>query len=301
MTHAIRTDCALPEAINAPDEKVAIGMRYTRDNFWFNGRFRRLPYDREHEQRIQWWREARYGMMIHWGPAAAIGRHPRVMINEEHPSWDVYDQAIAEWQPRPDCAEEWIQLAASGGMKYAVMVAKHHDGYCLWDTQQTDFNSVKNGPGRDFVREYVDACRKHGVRPGIYFSLWDIHHPDTATARHDEDVRERLVSFAHAQIEELMTNYGDIGTLWYDVPTPLSPDQWKHAEINTEVRRWQPGIIINDRMGTMEDYATMDYGNNPKQGLIVADPGRDWEVALPMNGAWAHVCGAEQDYMPVRR
>jgi alpha-L-fucosidase len=238
-------------------------------------------------------------MMIHWGLSAVVGRHAWAIHHEEMP-WGQYEAALDGWEPVEDCADRWLGLAAEGGMKYAVLIAKHHDGFCLWDTDTTDFSSAARGPGRDFVAEYVEACRRHGVRPGLYFSLWDIHHPDVGRAREDETARRRLVDFTHAQIEELMTRYGDICTLWYDVPIPLSPEQWEHEKINARVRRWQPGILLNDRMDVMGDYATMDYGTTPERAVEVAEPGRDWEVALPTTMSWAYIQGCERDSWSAR-
>ncbi|MFW5893603.1 MAG: alpha-L-fucosidase [Verrucomicrobiota bacterium] len=300
MIHAIDPSTHTPEEIDSANERAAIGTRHTRDNYWNHTRFQRIPFDRDRERRLQCWREARFGMMIHWGPAAQIGRHPRVIINEEA-DWSLYDRAIEEWNPRADCAEEWMRLEADSGARYAVMIAKYHDGFCLWDTKQTDFNSVQRGPQRDFLREYAEAARRHDIQPGVYFSLWDIHHPATARAKEDESARRELVDFAHAQIEELMTQYGEWLTLWFDVPTPLSPEGWERDVIIPKILDWQPGIVINDRMGTPEDYATMDYGCNPTQDFSIGEPGRDWEVTLPTTRYWAFVQGTEDDTIDARR
>lgn len=299
MTHAIRTEGATAEQINEANRQAAVGMHYARDNYWNHGRFQTVPYDRERERRIAWWRRTRCGMMIHWGLSAVVGRHARAIHHEEMPS-EEYEAPLAGWQPAEDCADQWLGLAAQGGMKYAVFIAKHHDGFCLWDTDTTDFSSAARGPERDFVAEYVEACRRHDIRPGLYFSLWDIHHPDVARAREDEAARRQLVEFTHAQIEELMTRYGEICTLWYDVPKPLSPEQWEHDKINARVRQWQPGILINDRMGVMGDYATMDYGTSPGRAVEIGEPGRDWEVAMPVNMAWCRIRGSDGDVWPLR-
>jgi alpha-L-fucosidase len=137
--------------------------------------------------------------------------------------------------------------------------------------------------------------------PGVYFSLWDIHHPATEHARNDENARRELVDFAHAQIRELMTQYGDLITLWFDVPLPLKPDGWERDKIIPKILEWQPDIVINDRMGTPEDYATMDYGCNPMQDFNIGEPGRDWEVALPTTRFWSFVHGTENDTIDARR
>lgn len=144
-------------------------------------------------RRIKWWHDARFGMFIHWGVYSVIGRHEWVMENEAIPVAE-YEQFARRFQPKPNAARDWAKLARRAGQKYMVMTTKHHEGFCLFDTQTTSYCAPKQGPGRDLVREYVDAARAEGLRVGFYYSLMDWHHPDGARCATDEAAR-RLAQF----------------------------------------------------------------------------------------------------------
>ena len=124
-------------------------------------------------ERLHWWQKARFGMFIHWGLYAQLGRHEWVMNRERIPVTE-YEKLAKTWKPKPRAAREWAALAKQAGMKYLVMTTKHHEGFCLWDTEQTNYNAVKTGPGRDLVREYVEACREYDLKIGFYYSLMEL-------------------------------------------------------------------------------------------------------------------------------
>ena len=140
---------------------------------------RLIREEKDRARRMKWWHDARFGMFIHWGLYAQLGRHEWVMNRERIPL-EEYEKLADTWQPKERPAREWARLAKEAGMKYMVMTTKHHEGFCLWDTQMTDYNAVRHGPGRDLVREYVEACREFGLKIGFYHSLMDWHHPDGA-------------------------------------------------------------------------------------------------------------------------
>ena len=231
----------------------------------------------DHERRIAWWRAAKFGMFVTWGPPALYERGDWVTGIEDVPRAE-YERLTASWKPRPGAAAEWARLAVAAGMKYMVLVTKHHDGFCLWDTKTTPFCATRMGPGRDLVREYVDAARAAGLRVGIYFSLMDWHHPDGLLSETDPAARRRFVEFTHGQIRELMTNYGKIDILWYDVGVPLDAAGWRSAEMNDMVFRLQPDIVVNNRNWLAGDFAT------PEQTVSAAD--RDWESCMTINDSW---------------
>lgn len=131
------------------------------------------------DQRMDWWRKARFGMFVHWGLYSQLGRHEWAMNRERIPL-DEYRKLAATWKPKPRAAREWARLAKRAGMKYMVMTTKHHEGFLLWDSELSDYNAVKCGPKRDLVREYVDACREFDLKVGLYYSLMDWQHPDGA-------------------------------------------------------------------------------------------------------------------------
>jgi len=244
------------------------------------------------DARMQWWREARFGMFVHLGLYSVLGRHEWAMATECIPAAE-YERLADEFHPKPGCAREWARLAKASGMKYMVFTTKHHEGYCLWDTEQTDYNSVRSGPKRDLVAEYVEACRAEGLRVGLYYSLMDWHHPDGGTCLVDPDARRRFLDYARALVRELMSNYGKIDILWYDVPNPLTnAEGWESDALNQMVRSLQPDILINNRSRLDEDFAT-------PEGKVVAEndgTGRGWEACMTFNHeSWGYMHGVEID------
>ncbi len=238
-------------------------------------------------RRMKWWHEARFGMFIHWGLYAQVGRNEWVMAIECIPKKE-YEKLADTWKPKPRPMREWARLAKKAGMKYMVMTTKHHEGFCLWDTEQTDYNAARRGPGRDLVQEYVDACREYGLKIGFYYSLMDWHHPDGARCFKDEKARRRFIDFTQGCVRELMTNYGKIDILWYDVSWPLrSPEAWESLKMNQMVRELQPHIIINDRAQLPEDLGT------PEGRVSAASVGRSWEACMTFNDvSWGYMPSA---------
>jgi alpha-L-fucosidase len=161
-------------------------------------------------------------MFIHWGLYSVIGQHEWAKEVEGIPI-PQYEILAKHFKPKPNAARDWARLAKAAGQKYMVMTSKHHEGFCHWDTKLTDYCAPKQGPGRDLVREFVDAARAEGLRVGFYYSLMDWHHPDGAICKTDPAARRRFVDYTHGLIRELMTNYGKIDILWYDVDWPLTP------------------------------------------------------------------------------
>ena len=233
--------------------------------------------------RLRWWQEARFGMFVHWGLYAQLGRHEWVMNRERIPV-EAYEQLAETWQPKERPAREWARLAKQAGMKYMVMTTKHHEGFCLWDTQQTDYSAVKHGPGRDLVREYVEACREFDLKIGFYYSLMDWHHPDGARCATDGAARRRFLDFIQGCVRELCSNYGKIDILWYDVSWPLpDAEAWETVKMSSEVRQLQPHILINNRAKLDEDFGT------PEEQVTAAEEGRAWEACMTFNGSWGYM------------
>jgi alpha-L-fucosidase len=231
-------------------------------------------------RRMQWWHQAKFGMFIHWGLYSVLGRHEWVMENEGIPVAE-YEPLAKRFNPKPNAARAWAKLARQAGQKYMVMTTKHHEGFCQWDTKLTNYCAAKQGPGRDLVREYVEAARAEGLRVGFYYSLMDWHHPDGARCAKDEEARKRFVEYTHGLIRELLTNYGKIDVLWYDVRWPLTADQWESDRMNKMVFELQPDIIVNNRNGLPGDFAT------PEQRIEAAKSGA-WESCMTLNDSWGY-------------
>ncbi|MDR1373515.1 MAG: alpha-L-fucosidase [Treponema sp.] len=235
------------------------------------------------DRRMAWWREARFGMFVHFGLYSTLGRHEWAMAEENWPV-EEYEKLAGRFKPEAGAPRAWARLAKAAGMKYMVLTTRHHEGFSLWDSQANPYNSVNYGPRRDIVREYVDACREYGLRVGFYSSLMDWHHPDGATAAYDSAARKRFTDYIYALNEELLTNYGKIDILWYDVSRPMeSFEGWNSLEMNQRLRALQPDIIINNRSKLNEDFGT------PEE-RITAEQDRDWESCMTYNGiSWGYV------------
>jgi alpha-L-fucosidase len=264
------------------------------------------------EQKMKWWRDAKFGMFIHWGCYSVLGRGEQIMARDWMP-FDEYRELADNFHPAEDWADQVADQAARAGAKYVVLTAMHHDGYCLFKTETDPFNSVETGPGRDLVAEYVDALRKRGLRVGLYYSVLNWRWKGYwAPEKHHDDLKN-MVDNIHAQVRELMTNYGKIDILWYDAPrvpgsvTPgsigyqaRSNDQshavefFKTHELNAMARELQPDIIINNRAGgDIGDFGT------PEQHVTV-DAERPWEACMTLNNSpgWGNIRHSIADKTP---
>jgi len=239
------------------------------------------PAQKDRARRMKWWHEARFGMFIHWGLYSLIGRHEWAMETEAIPV-EEYEKLAGQFKPKPNTARQWAKLAKRAGMKYMVMTTKHHEGFCLFDTETTDYCAPKQACGRDLVAEYVKAARAEGLRVGFYYSLMDWHHPDGERCKHDEEARKRFVKYIHTHVRELMSNYGKVDILWYDVNWPLSAEGWESKKMNRMVRKLQPDIIINNRSGIPEDFST------PEQEIRAEGQDRAWEACMTLNDSWGY-------------
>ena len=236
----------------------------------------------DRERRMKWWHEARFGMFIHWGLYSVLGRHEWVMEDEGIPVAE-YEQLAKRFKPKPNAAREWARLAKQAGQKYMVMTTKHHEGFCNFDTKLTNYCAPKQGPGRDLVKEYVEAARAEGLRVGFYYSLMDWHHPDGARCATDEQARRRFVDYIHGQIRELhVPTTAKIDILWYDVAWPLDAEGWESEKMNEMVFKLQPDIIVNNRNKLEGDFATPEQthtgGEQPGLGILHDD---ERQLGLP--------------------
>lgn len=260
-----------------------------------------------------WFTRDRFGMFIHWGLYAMPARHEWVKTRERI-SEEKYDKYFEHFDPDLFDAREWARQAKAAGMKYAVLTTKHHEGFCMWDTQYTDYKCTNTPAGRDLVREYVDAFRAEGLRIGFYYSLIDWHHPefpiDHLHPRRDDENAEALnktrdmhkyAEYMRNQVTELLTNYGKIDILWFDfsyseVPADAKPwmkgkgkNDWEAEKLIALARRLQPGIIIDNRteieqdIWTPEQFQPTEWVKHPETGELVV-----WEACQTFSGSWGY-------------
>lgn len=233
------------------------------------------------DERMAWFREARFGIFIHYGLYAQLGTGEWSQANENY-TREEYAELAKSFAPKDGCAREWCELAKKAGAKYAVLTTRHHEGFSLWDSKVNPYNSY-NFCGRDLVREFVDACREFDLKIGLYTSLMDWHHPDSWTCANDPEARLRFTKYIEDLNTELLTNYGKIDVLWYDVACPLHNfESWDSVNRNARLRKLQPHIIINDRSSLPEDFDT------PEQSIRAST--RDWEACNTLTRlAWGYV------------
>jgi len=235
-------------------------------------------------QRLKWWQDSKMGLFIHWGPVSRIGKE----ISWSRKSYGAakYDSLYLNFNPTKFNAKEWVALARASGMKYMVLTAKHHDGFCLFDTKTTDYNIMNTPFGRDVCKELVDAAHEANMPIGWYFSVGDWKDPDCRDPKNNGVFAERVLE----QAKELLSNYGKISLLWIDYdgwPSPVAP-----KKVYDLARKLQPEIIINNRLepftpdeshayvGQYADYAT-------PEGFVAGYGKTAWETCTNMGHQWA--------------
>jgi alpha-L-fucosidase len=200
----------------------------------------------------QWFDQARFGLFIHWGAYAAIGRGEQSLFRDHLDQRD-YARMACQWAPERFDAAQWAAVARDAGMKYAVLTTRHHDGFCLWDSEFTDYTTAAQAAGRDVVREYVEAFREAGLRVGLYYSLADWRIPAYWEGpEHDPDGWAAFRDYVHNQVRELLTDYGTIDVLWFDGAWPRSAMEWGAPDLLAAIRSLQPHILVNNRLGKID-------------------------------------------------
>lgn len=240
--------------------------------------------ERDH---LQWFRDARLGIFIHWGMYAVDGIDESWSFYNGYVSYDDYMAQLDGFTADKYKPKDWAKLIERSGARYAVLTTKHHDGLALWDTELSDLNTVDATPaGRDLVRPFVKALRKRDLHVGLYFSHLDWSHPDypihtRQVRRYEEDDERwnRFLAFREAQLRELIDQF-DPDLLWFDGDWDFKSERWQSGPLADSLRVWRPGVILNSRINGHGDYAT------PEQGLPVSPPEGAWELCLTMNDSW---------------
>ncbi|MBQ7519603.1 MAG: alpha-L-fucosidase, partial [Clostridia bacterium] len=275
---------------------------------------------------IDWFRESRFGLFLHWGLYALPARGEWVRSVEKMPE-EEYMPFFREFSAPDFNAREWARMAKQAGMKYAVLTAKHHDGFCLFDSQYTDFKATNTPFGRDAVKEFAEAFRAEGLWVGLYYSLLDWHHPDYPHAGdpyHPDRERpgvtnegrnfDRYLDYMHAQVRELCQNYGRIDIFWFDFSYgDLRGEAWRATELVNMVHTYQPWALIDNRLEVSgEGFGSLVTGHptaysgdfvSPEQ-IIPPEGIRDvngndvpWEANFTMNNNWGY-CENDRHFKP---
>jgi alpha-L-fucosidase len=269
-------------------------------------------YGPTHDERIKWWREARFGMFIHWGVysvPAGIWQGQRVtnsgaewIMNRGRIPVAEYQKFPAQFNPTNFNATEWVQLAKDAGMKYIVITAKHHDGFAMYRSAASPFNIYDATPfKRDPLKELATACKQAGIKLGFYYShAQDWNHPGGAAAgsRTGQPVIDQqnhwdaaqqgsmddyIGKIAVPQMRELLSNYGDIAVWWWDTPTGMNSER---AEKLLPLLKLQPHIVSNNRLD--KEKLTGDFSTPEQKIPDTGVPGQDWETCMTMNRTWGY-------------
>ena len=271
-----------------------------------------LPKETEAQkaQRMKWWTDARFGMFIHWGLYALPARHEWVK-NVERMTNEQYQKYFEMFNPDMYDPHEWAKMAKAAGMKYVVLTAKHHEGFCLFDSKFTDYKATNTPYGKDLIKEYVEAFRAEGLKVGFYYSLIDWHHPDYTIDRVHPLRQESDSAYARLnkgrdmnkyreylknQVRELLTNYGEISIIWFDFSFPGKNGKgradWDSENLLKMARSLQPGIIVDDRLDLSDVEGGFDF-ISPEQYKVAKWPeinGKKvaWETCQTFSGSWGY-------------
>jgi len=260
------------------------------------------------DNRMSWWRDARFGMFIHWG-IYAVPAHGEWYMNTGHVPRKEYEKYAKKFDPVDFDANQWVKIAKDAGMKYMIITSKHHDGFVMFHTKTTRYNVVDDTPwGKDPLKALSRACRKQGVKFGVYYSIMDWHspyqmahndsipaHPTYNPTKIRPGKKDDYKKYMKTQLKELVTQYHP-AVLWFDGEWP---DWWTYTdgkELYQYLRKMDPRLIINNRIGKrpvgmkgiqMKD-AVGDFGtpeqNIPPNGI----PGTDWETCMTINNDWGY-------------
>lgn len=262
----------------------------------------------QRDARMEWFRDAKFGMFIHWGPCS-VGQKEIGWGREANRPWDinktgprtedpVYDNYYKQFNPTNYDADAWVRFAKASGMKYMVLITKHHDGFSQFDSKLTDYDIMSGPYGRDIVKQFTDACHRQGMRFGLYYSTRDWHHPDYLigdNAKYD--------AWYRGQVGELLSNYGKVDVMWFDHVGGQDWGKWKFDDLFEMMYRLQPALLVNDRAAKFcgprapgdrgpatPDIRKMTQGDfyTPEGHIGAMDIARDWESCIHVGQGWSY-------------
>jgi alpha-L-fucosidase len=260
---------------------------------------------------MAWWREARFGMFIHWGLYAVPAGEWKGRRTEEIGEWIMknlripiseYETLVPRFNPVKYDAREWVRIARDAGMKYIVITSKHHDGFALFDSKVSGYDVMATPFKRDILKELAQACREAGIRLGFYHSILDWHHPDAQGAAFPDYEKKKnpnwsryVESYMKPQLDELLTGYGPLAVLWFDGDWVVEWSDDQGRALYASLRARQADLIINNRIGagrqgmkgmSKEGSFAGDFGTPEQEVPPTGLPGVDWESCMTMNDTW---------------
>ena len=259
-------------------------------------------------QRMQWFRDAKFGMFIHWGPCS-VGKKEIGWGREGNRPWDinnhglrtsdpVYDNYYKAFNPTNYNADEWVKFAKTSGMKYMVIITKHHDGFSQFESKVTDYKITAGPYGRDIIQQFADACHRHGMKLGLYYSTRDWYHPDYLVG---DNVN--YDTWYRTQVQELLSNYGTVDLMWFDHVGGRDWGKWRFDELFALMYRLQPKLLVNDRAARFcgpkspedrgpasPEIKKMTDGDfyTPEGRIGSMDIARDWESCIHVGQGWSY-------------
>jgi len=268
-------------------------------------------------ERTRWFLRDRFGMFIHWG-LYAIPARGEWLRNMEKMTVEAYQPYFDEFNPERYDPRQWAKTAKQAGMKYAVLTAKHHDGFCLFDSKLTDFKATNTKAGRDLVREFLEAFRAEGIKVGLYYSLIDWYHPDypaygdkhhpmrdNPAYKRDPARFDNYLTYMHGQIRELLTDYGKLDIMWFDFSyDDMKGEKWRATELMEMIRSLQPQMIIDNRLEASGEEGGSIYTSDPSlysgdfaspeqiipPSGVTDEQGNSipWEACITLNNNWGY-------------
>lgn len=259
-----------------------------------------MTHAQENDSRTEWFREAKFGLFIHWGPYAVIGRHEQARSRLQIPQ-DKYDQYVRQFNPVLFDPDEWVSLAQQAGCRYIVITSKHHDGFSIRRSRVTDYDMRQTSYRGDPLKMLADACARKGMRLGFYYSIMDWRHPDYLPRRVWERNRpaegadlNRYLDFMKEELKELLTEYGDVAFLWFDGEWEHTVEEMRSQEILDFIRELSPNTLVNDRLFKRKPGNPADFGTPeqyvPATGVLGLD-GKPalWEACMTINeDSWGY-------------
>jgi alpha-L-fucosidase len=255
---------------------------------------------------LERWRESRFGMFIHWGPVALEGTEIGWSRGRQVPR-EKYDSLYRSFDPVKFDADEWVRIAKQAGMRYIVLTTKHHDGFCLWDSDQTEYDVMNTPFGRDVVKELSEACRRGGIAFGAYYSILDWYQPDYNTTGNQGGAgyvlpggevpsMDRYETYLQAQLRELVTKYGPLLTFWFDGEWEKPWTVERGVRLFRYCRELQADVLVNNRVGkarqgmagtTAQSAANPGDYDTPEQRIGAFQDERPWETCMTICNQWA--------------